>query len=79
MKECPRNINIADLDWPESKRKEGQTICHVQIGQRIPVVICDNITEGMTVIIILVKIHLIFCNNVNRRRAVFASYSTDQA
>ena len=61
LKECPRDI--ADLDWPESKKKkENQdlwdwtseinsadwTICHVRIAHRIPVVICDYLIQGMT-------------------------------
>ena len=61
MKECPRDI--ADLDWPESKKqKENQdlwdwiseinsadwTICHVQVAHKIPIVIYDHLIQGMT-------------------------------
>jgi hypothetical protein len=63
LKECPRDI--ADLDWPESKKiKEDQelgdwmseinsadwTICHVRVAHRIPVVICDHLIQGTTLL-----------------------------
>lgn len=63
LKECPRDI--ADLDWPESKKlKENQdlmdwtseinsadwTICHVRIAHRIPIVICDYLIQGTTLL-----------------------------
>ena len=62
LKKCPTE-DIADLDWPESKKiKEGQeirewaaeinsaemTICHVKMVMiKYPVVICDYLIKGI--------------------------------